>query len=341
MTYIRSAVALLVLVAALVLAVGKLVPDAPDEQRRSFVPNWTGARESNPAGMTILRLAGTPKERGQAHGERLKERIVAWYERVRPPEGEEALFVQTLGPRAAAALTPELRAELEGIAAGSGLSFEQIWYLNLRFDLQGFKRRGFSEAAAVRAPGEVLRRFARSDLDDHPQELVIFVHLVAQPLVLVGLPGMAGGFAGTRGPRAAALRPVQEAPTPAMTGLAWPVLLRLLLERDGHELAAPATIDASVPLTDGATGTLDISPRGATWHAVEGGFAVAHPEPLSAEPPMDDERLRTRSIRAQRLFSERPPDHLVTVRLRSTAEGVHVTIHRDGVRFRQVIRFAD
>lgn len=341
MTYIRSAVALLVLVAALALAVSKLVPEAPEEQRPSFVPNWTGGRESNPPGMTILRLAGTPKERGQAHGERLKERIVAWYERVRPPAGEEALFVQTLGPRAAAALTPDLRAELEGIAAGSGLSFEQVWYLNLRFDLAAFKQRGFSGAAAVGAPGAVIRRFEKSDLAGQPHELVAFIHLVEQPLVLVGLPGMAGGFLGVRGRRAATLRPVQEAPTPALTGLAWPVLLRLLLERGGHELPAPATIDASIPLTDSETGTLDISPRGATWHAVEGDFAVAHPEPLSAEPPMDAERMRTRSIRAQRLFSERPPDHLVTVRLRSTPEGVHVTIHRDGVRFRQVIRFAD
>ncbi|MHC4938374.1 MAG: hypothetical protein ACYTHK_05345 [Planctomycetota bacterium] len=333
----RSTFVVLLLCAAVGFAVWRLLPEAPDGQSESFVPAWTGARESTPPGMTILRLAGTPRERGRAHGERLKGRIRDWYEHLSPDE----LFVRTLGPRAAGALPPALREEIEGIAEGAGLSFEQVWFLNLRFDLAAFERPGFAAAAAAGRGGRVHRRFEQSDLSDRAGELVVFVHLTGQPLVLVGLPGMAGGFLGTRGMRAATLRPVQEAPDPVMTGLAWPVLLRLLLEQGCTELPAPATLDASVPSADVEVGTLDLSPREFTWHAADGEFAVAHAEPLSAEAVLDPTRRRTRAERARRLFVEEPPAHLVAVDLQATRSGVLVTIRRDGVRFHQVIRFAD
>ena len=341
----RTAFIPILLLATAGIAVWRLWPDPVEPAPENFVPAWTGARISEPPGMTILRLAGTPRQRGRAHGERLKDRIRAWYERTRPRDtGTEDLYVETLGPRAAQILPAALREELEGIAEGAGLSFQKVWYLNLRFDLRAFEAPGFGRAAAVASAGEVVRRFEPADLDGWARELVVFVHLDESPLVMVGLPGMVGGFLGTRRLRAATLRPVQEAPTPVLTGLAWPLLLRLQLEQGRiQSLPAPATLDASLPLVleEGAVGTFDISPRGATWHPVAGDFALARPEPLSTEPELDEARQRLGAERARRVLAEKPPDHLISVRLKAARRGVRVTIHRDGARFAQVIRFAD
>lgn len=333
--------------AALGFALYQLRPEPPAPDRVDFTPAWTGARLEERDGFSVLRLAGTPRERGRAHGEQLRGRIEAWYERVRPRAGDtEALYVQSLGPRAAASLTPDLRAEIEGIAEGCGLSFEQIWYLNLRFELRGFHGGGvgFAGPAAVGSFHEVVRRFEPGDLGGPARELVVFVRLDPQPLVMVGLPGMAGGFIGVRGRRGATLRPVQEAPTPVLTGLPWTLLLRRLLEADAVDtLPAAATLDASAPVVraDGTVGTLDLSPRAAIWHETAGDFAMAHPEPLSERPDIDVARLRQRVERARRILTETPPARQVSVRLKAGDAGVRITVEDRGVPVSQSIRYAD
>jgi hypothetical protein len=334
----RSAFVVGILACAVGFAVWRLLPDPAGEPPRTSVPAWTGGRLTEVPGMTILRLAGSPREKGRAHGERLKERIRARYERLDP----SPFYVDTLGPRAAAALPPELREEIEGIAEGCGLRFQEVWYLNLRFDFAAFEDPGFHEEAAVAADGRVLARFDAADLEDDPRELCVFVHLDERPLVLVGLPGMAGGFLGSGAFGVGAVRPTRNAPDPVLTGLAWPLLFRLLLEQEGEpRLPAPASLDASAVLERGAVGTLDFSPRTATWHPLDTEFAMARREPLSDAGTLDEASVRLSAQRARQLFAAPPPGNRIVVRLARGEDGVTVVVERNGVRFARMIRWTD
>ena len=301
------------------------------------------------------------RESGTARG--LRARIRALFEAVKPQdEGLAALAIRTGGKQFAGRLPVAYKEEIEGIAEGCGLTFDEVLYLNSRFDLRAFElggtgagRIGFGEAAAVGSGPEVVRLFAPSDLDGRAAELVALVHLDDVPVVMVGLPGMVGGFLGLRGTASrvgGALRPVQGAVTPALTGLPWPMFLRRLLERPaaaGESLPALVTLDASIPFVqaDGVLGTYDVSPRGATWHPAAGDFAVAHPEPLAGEGAvveegeLDPSRRTLRSERARRVMAGKPDPRLVSVRLQAGAEGVRITIRRDGLRFAQSIRYRD
>ena len=326
-------------------------------------PAWTGARVDASGGVTVVRLAGTPREKGRGHGTRLRDHIQALFEAVKPQdEGLAALAIETGGKRFAERLPSAYFEEIEGIAEGCGLSFEQVLYLNSRFDLRAFELAGgdadsigFREAAAVGKGPEIVRLFDPLDLDGMAAELVVFVSLDDEPLVMVGFPGMVGGFMGVRGTDArvgGTLRPVQSAVTPALTGLPWPLFLRRLLEQPampGEPLPALATIDASIPFVrdSGLLGTFDVSPRGATWHPAPGDFAVAHPEPLAGESKvvqageLDESRRTLRSERARRVMAGRPAARLVSVRLRAGAEGVRIVVQRDGLRFAKSIRYRD
>jgi len=329
----RTAIVAVLLASAAGIAVWRLVPEPAGDAPPG--PAWTGGRVESPPGMTILRLAGTPREKGRAHGERLRDRIRARFGRLDP----EPVYLDVIGPRAARALPAALREEIEGIAAGCGLSFEQVWHLNLCFDLGAFEGRAFAGEAAVSAAGGVLRRFEESDLEGTPRELCVFVHEGPRPLVLVGLPGMAGGFLGRGAFGAAALRPVENAPDPVLTGLAWPLLLRELLSRDGEPaLPAPATLDASIVVARRTAGTLDVSPRGSRWHPVDAGWALARTEPLSGSDAPEGE---AGAARARRLFEEPEAPGWVTVVLEPVGGGVAVAVHRDGARFARVIESAD
>jgi len=361
----RSAGAVLLIVALAGVALWRIARPPDQEGPGSFVPAWRGARLREVPGFAILRLAGTPREKGRGHGERLKKRIRRALERARPADpGLAALAIEACGARLQMALPASYREELEGIAEGAGLSFEEVLFLNTRFDLRGHELVGtgtvgigFSGGAAVGAGPEVLRLFERADLDDQPDELIVFVHLDRDPTVLVGLPGMAGCFLGVRGAAegercGASLRPIQSAIAPALTGLAWPLLLRRLLEEPpkvGSALPGLVTLDASLPfvLPGGALGTLDISPRGAAWHAATGDFVSAHPEELSGvgavieARTLERTRQRMRAESARRIMAGQAPARQVAVRLKAGALGVRVTIVRDGGRFAQSIRYGD
>jgi isopenicillin-N N-acyltransferase-like protein len=92
----------------------------------------------------IVDLAGTPGERGLAHGRALAEGIDRFYERwmlnasagPRPiAERDAVAFALGLLPEIRTQ-APDLVEEVEGIAEGSGIPFEKVWFLNC-FDEAG------------------------------------------------------------------------------------------------------------------------------------------------------------------------------------------------------------
>lgn len=90
----------------------------------------------------VVDLIGGPKERGRSHGEQLRAEIGAFYEawkaqwRYQDKTQESGVSERDLLDYAVAHVpasrhyAPELVEEIEGIAEGSGLSFEQIFALN-------------------------------------------------------------------------------------------------------------------------------------------------------------------------------------------------------------------
>ncbi len=89
--------------------------------------------------MKIIDCIGSPRQRGLAHGESLRAEIATALENwiaatiVQPDvDGWCARFIDDTGlMRRVNALTPDLYAEIEGIAAGSGQSFARIAAYNL------------------------------------------------------------------------------------------------------------------------------------------------------------------------------------------------------------------
>jgi len=222
--------------AAAGFAAWRIVGQSVETASASMRPAWTGARVEEAPGLTIVRLAGSPHEKGLGHGTRLRSRIRALFEAVKPRDaGLAAVAISTGGQYFGSRLPQAYAEEIAGIAEGCGLSFEEVLYLNTRFDLRAYELAGgsagglgFAEAAAIGKGPEVLRLFDPSDLDGLARELIVFVHLDDLPLTLVGLPGMVGGFLGVRGIEervGGALRPIQGAATPVLTGLPWPLFL--------------------------------------------------------------------------------------------------------------------
>lgn len=308
----------------------------------------------------VLYLAGSPREKGRAHGRLLKDRIRAWVARLRPrDEGVAQFALETCGARMLPVLSAPLREELEGIAEGAGITIHEALYLSTRFELAEFRLVGggveqppaFAEAAVVGPGPEVLRLFRPSDLDRLVDELVVIAHEdLDPPLVLVGFPGMLGGFAALRGGACAALRPMRTEARPILTGVAWPVLLRRLVESPptpGGSLPAPATRAASVPMwrPDGEVGTLNLTPAGATWYAGWDGYAAATEQPVTGRDGLvaaGREDLGARAAaagRARELVAEEPGPGLIALRIRGGHRAVEVLI-RDGARQRrEVVQF--
>ena len=89
---------------------------------------------------TVLELAGTAVQRGEAHGEQARHLIAETCERWQvdvagrhlDPGAFLTALVDETGFRATAArCTPDLVAEIDGIARGSGLDARMVWALNL------------------------------------------------------------------------------------------------------------------------------------------------------------------------------------------------------------------
>ena len=267
-----------------VFAVGALVAAL------SWVAWWTWDEGSDPAGsgasveeingIETLRLKGTPKEKGEAHGSLFRESIRGWLIRLRPPDPGMADFaIETCGERLAPFLPDGYRSEIEGIALGAGITFHEALFLNTRFELAAFDlvKGARSNCGAAVGPGPAAGRLFRAD-----EDLVVIIHEdVDPPLVLVTLPGMAGGFLGARGDRVAALCPAHASMTPSLNGLVWSLMLRRLLEEEVRDtLPARGTGPASVVMvrTDGAAGTLNFGPAGAAWYP-GGAWSMTTAEP--------------------------------------------------------------
>ena len=95
----------------------------------------------SPAGLRLLRVQGDGAARGKAHGEEFRDLISEAMERWRealalrenmPPARYIAEFLSSTGFAASAKeLSPDLFAEVEGIAAGSGQPFDDVLVYNL------------------------------------------------------------------------------------------------------------------------------------------------------------------------------------------------------------------
>ena len=344
---------------ALFLAVQLLLrrPEKPQEERP---PDYTGGRLDRVDSIAVLRLAGSPEQKGRAHGRLLKERIRARIARLKPRDPGVADFaIKTCGERMLPLLPALLRREMEGIAEGAGVDRLEVLFLNTHYAVSAHVGGGedpaiYSGDAAVGAPGPEVLRCLKTTGGDLFGDLVVVIHQDTTPrLVLLALPGLVGGLAGLRGPVAGALRPIPAQVKPVLTGLAWPLLLRLLLEAPplpGDRLPAPATRAASVPLRrpDGSVGTLNLSPAGATWYPGFEGRAIATEDPVTG---LGGRVLEARTTRAQRLLAgERarrlltrgsPPPGLLEVRMKGGRNGVEVTFARGSDRFRRVVIFKE
>jgi hypothetical protein len=241
-----------------------------------------GARVEEREGITIVRLAGPPRSKGRALGRALEARIRAELERALPADpGLREFVVRTCGERLAAFLPPEYREEIEGIAEGAGIAFEEVLLLNTRYELAGHglaREEGDLAGPGAVGPGpEAGRLFA----DGAVGELVVVIHDDEDPpLALVARPGMAGGFLGARGDIAAAIKPMQSQTPPDLGGLVWTLLLRRLLEAPRAppaHVTGPVSVAMAVP--DGA-GTLNLAVWGATWYAAGGSRSLTTEEPV-------------------------------------------------------------
>ena len=242
---------------------------------------------------------------------------------------------------------PELRAELEGLAEGSGLTLNEIVFLNARFELAQFRlvgegdgRQRLLQGAAVGPGPSVVRHLDPADLDGLADTVLIVTHETGagDRLVTVTLPGVAGALAGLRGETAATLRPVPVSGTPDLSGLVWPLFLRLVLEQPGAfapggELVAKPTLSASIPVTGARTGLLQVAPPGATWYSSTDGRAVAG----EAEVTAGDGRIDEGAPLDGEAPGEARENHLV-VRLKRTPDGVLVEFTHAGERKTRVLR---
>jgi len=323
--------------------------------------DYTGGKLDPGTNLTVLRLAGTPREKGRAHGRLLRDEIRMWVDRLRPDDRGVADFVlETCGARLRPFLRPDVLEELEGVAAGAGISVEEALYLNTRFDLAAFGLVGgggaigegaiaatFEQPAAVGPGPEVERWFARGEVQ--ASDLVIIVHEDRDPcLVLVTLPGMVGAFCGLRGAIGGALRPVPTKTEPHLNGLVWPLVMRRLLDLPpsvGSELSAKVTRAMSMPLIlPGGAGTLNVSPAGATWVPAPNGFAVTMDAPAPAGMSMrrvisTAQRNFVAEERARRLLTSDAPAGVLAVILRGGERGVQVTLQDGARRVREVVRY--
>ncbi|MFF8956814.1 C45 family autoproteolytic acyltransferase/hydolase [Streptomyces sp. NPDC014894] len=113
----------------------------------------------------IVRASGGPRERGRQYGSAARERVLLSlenYERVYetfaglPWEGATAL-AETFVP-AVARVQPDALEEMEGIALGAGVAFEDVLALNLRTEiLFSGKARKIAAAGGGAAPGSAAR----------------------------------------------------------------------------------------------------------------------------------------------------------------------------------------
>ncbi|HEX5137243.1 MAG TPA: hypothetical protein VFY93_09735 [Planctomycetota bacterium] len=291
-----------------------------------------GARVFLSDGITVVRVSGPPREKGRALGRALAERIKGELARALPEEGVRAFAVETCGERLAPFLPPAIREEIEGLAQGAGISFEEALFLDTRYEIAAFDLApGASDLPSEGAVGPGPE--AACLLPTAAAEgLVVVIHEDEDPpLVLVARPGMAGGFLGIKGDVAGAMRPMKAEAPPSLHGLVWTLLFRRLLEKAPE---APLADDGTGPLSvalalpGGRATTLSLSVAGAAIRDAAGRQSVTTDEPVASRPPGELPRLeRSPAAEARiaedaaRVLTGALPLGTVRVRLRGGASG--------------------
>ena len=230
-------------------------------------PTNAGRAESGSAlpEMLEVRFAGTPSEMGEQHGSRLTDRIGACVELYRRVFG---LDDEELARRAAhfEAVTrdwaPDLAAEIDAIAAGSGQHPRDIWALNSRSEIMSFTGVEATECTSMLAPQ--LNLLAQNwDWISDLEPLTVLADITAADghrLVTITEPGMVGKVGLSSAGVAVGLNFLYS-PHP-LPGVPVHVLLRRLLdERDPaavHDVVASAGPGRSAHVflavhTDGST----------------------------------------------------------------------------------------
>ena len=92
----------------------------------------------------VITVAGKPSEMGRQHGSLLRERIQRTVAGMREQVGPESYRASPEGFRETLAYcrmkAPELVAEMEGIAEGAAVDFDDVFRLNAHLDLVTWKR---------------------------------------------------------------------------------------------------------------------------------------------------------------------------------------------------------
>jgi isopenicillin-N N-acyltransferase like protein len=114
----------------------------------------------------LVKLSGSPRERGRQHGQALAGAIASLYDRYmanaaegKPPLIERDLLAYAMGhlPESRA-YCPDLIEEIDGIAEGANLPFEKLWFLNC------FDEAGAYQIHRSRAAGHACTTFAATGL---------------------------------------------------------------------------------------------------------------------------------------------------------------------------------
>lgn len=149
----------------------------------------------------LLELAGTPRERGLAHGRARADRLRAFVDdglarlahltdtvpRLEDMRGDIAAHRD-----AVAEAIPDLAEEVEGLAAGAGLDRDLAWLLQLRRELLGYSRVTAGDCTAYAAAGGVLAQTV--DLNGNLDDQIAVLEVAGPPCrsLLLSFGGLLG-----------------------------------------------------------------------------------------------------------------------------------------------------
>jgi hypothetical protein len=264
-------------------------------------PPW-GTRVERIEGIPVVRLRGTPREQGLAHGAALAPQVrhlIGSYLASVVGSGDGRTPLVRLAERLAEGLLDDETAEIEGLASalGGGVSREDLIVGNTFLDIH---RVALCSTIVTRDPRSGRPLFGRNL--DFPsfgvahRLSVVFVHEPSDgaPYVTVGWPGLLGALSGmNRAGVAVAVNLVYGA-SAADTGVPLTFALRRVLARAG-DLADAEEILANVRFASSNNLTVcDVAGRGA---ACEVGPERFVKRPFGNEPLLTTNHFVTRGMR--------------------------------------------
>jgi isopenicillin-N N-acyltransferase like protein len=288
---------------------------------------------STPRSLPVVELAGTGRQRGEAHGESLRDLVLAAVERwkdnvlARAPVDAEAYLTELVDNsgfrRAINRYAPELAAEVEGIAAASGTDERFVLVLNLmdeewwlRERMRGDRRLEHCTSVARGATdGEPTLLAQNMDLSAWMDGLQVLFDVSpvgegsrAAPRTLVpSLAGMIGLNALNEHGVGVTVNALPQLPV-SRTGLPVAFVIRLLAS--AHDLASATAIVERIHHASGQNYTIgdrdgavsfECSAAGATRY-VPGGPTIAHSNHALA--PVDG------SVASKKIGDDAVPPHV-------------------------------